>query len=275
MYFEVHADNRGASLNVYDPPVAREVHPTNTPPYAFDRVMDIVTAPSTPNVAGINEIELRGYDLQTVSSNLTFAVTNETDLAVGTFSVVGKLLKFIPTSYSISTRVDPATTGYRNIIYARFSDGTNASPYVVNRVLGYDPDGDDPSDGIPDDWMTSYFGHPAPQSADKSRATDDKDGDRINNLQEYRAGMAPTNANSAQRITLFTGSAIQWQAKAYELYEIQGSSNLTTWNFILPVVPTNAPIEIRTSFVATNIIATVSNLPTSGPRMFYRVQKVP
>jgi hypothetical protein len=277
MYFEVHADGRGASLGAYDPPVVRLIHPTNTPPYSFDRVMDIVTAPTTPSVAGINEIELRGYDLQTVSSNLTFAVTNESyPAAVGTFSVVGKLLKFTPTNYIFSSRVDPATSSYRDIVYARFSDGTNASPYVVNRVLSFNPDGfPATSDGIPDGWMINYFGNADPSVGSKHHATDDFDGDTLNNLNEFRSGMSPTNKNSVERITLFTGGAIQWQARPYDLYEIQGSTNLKNWNFILPVVPTNAPIDVRTNLLATNIVAAVSNLPTAGPRMFYRVQRVP
>jgi hypothetical protein len=71
---------------------------------------------------------------------------------------------------------------------------------------------------------------------------------------------------------------LQFQAKAYELYEILGSTNLasTNWTRVVnPIVPTNAPIEVRTNLLATNIIAVVSNLPTTNPRMFFRIRKVP
>ena len=177
------------------------------------------------------------------------------------------------------TRTDPASGSYYDIIYARFSDATNASPYITVSTLSLNPDSDSPaSDGIPDAWMTKYFGHSAPQSGDKSRATDDADGDGLNNLQEYIAGMNPTSSGSAERITSLANGTLQFQAKAYELYEILGSTNLagTNWARVVnPVLPTNAPLTIRTNLLATNIVAVVSNLPATNPRMFFRILKVP
>jgi hypothetical protein len=277
MYYLVHADGRGASLNSYDTNVVREVHPLNTPPYSYPRVMDVTTSPyGAPNVAGINQIQLHGYDLQ--STNLTFAVTNATANA-GSFSVVGNVLKFSPSAYYSVPRVDPASGSYYDIIYARFSDATNASPYITVSTISLNPDSDSPaSDGIPDAWMSKYFGHTDPRSTDKSRATDDADGDHLNNLQEYIAGMNPTSSSSAERITSLANGTLQFQAKAYELYEIQGSTNLasTNWTRVVnPVLPTNAPLTIRTNLLATNIIAVVSNLPTTNPRLFFRILKVP
>ena len=58
--------------------------------------MDITTSPSgAPGVAGINQVELRGYDLQ--STNLTLATTNATSGA-GSFSVAGRLISFAPSA---------------------------------------------------------------------------------------------------------------------------------------------------------------------------------
>ena len=129
MYYLAHADGRGASLNSYDTNVVREVHPLNTPPYSYARVMDITTSShGAPNVAGINQIQLRGYDLQ--STNLTFLVTNAT-AGAGSFSLSGNVLKFAPSAGYSGPRADPATTAYYDIIYARFSDATNASPYII------------------------------------------------------------------------------------------------------------------------------------------------
>jgi hypothetical protein len=277
MYYLAHADGRGASLNSYDTNVVREVHPLNTPPYSYSRVMDITTSPfGAPNIAGINQIQLRGYDLQ--STNLTFLVTNAT-AGAGSFSLSGNFLNFTPSANYSAPRADPATTAYYDIIYARFSDATNASPYITVRTISLNPDSDSPSsDGIPDAWMNKYFGHSDPRAADKSRATDDADGDRLNNLNEYRTGMNPKDTNSTQRITLFSPGTLQFQAKAYELYEILGSTNLATTNWTRvgnPVVPTNAPLVIRTNLLATNIIAVVSNLPATNALMFFRILKVP
>jgi hypothetical protein len=279
MYYLAHADGRGASLTNYDTNVVREVHPLNTPPFSFDRVMDIATASPAPNVAGINEIELRGYDLQ--STNLTAAVTNA-DVGSGSFSLTGNLLKFTPNNIWSADRLDPIESdsyNFYDLIYARVSDGTNASPYIMVRTISLNPDHyPSTSDGIPDNWMVNYFGNANPATGLKHHATDDCDGDGLNNLSEYRAGMNPTNGSSVQRIISLANGTLQFQAKAYELYEIQGSTNLTGTNWtrvVNPVLPTNAPLTIRTNLFATNIIAVVSNLPTTNSRMFFRVLKVP
>jgi hypothetical protein len=41
---------------------------------------------------------------------------------------------------------------------------------------------DSDQDGIPDAWMIHYFGHPTGQPGNQSLATDDPDGDGMNNL---------------------------------------------------------------------------------------------
>lgn len=262
MYYLAHADGRGAKLNSYDTNVIRAVHPFNTPPYSYDRVMDITTAPTAPTVAGINQIQLRGYDLQ--SANLT-AATNNAYNNGGTFSLSGSNLFFTPV-YTSGPRIDPATTSFYSILYTRFSDGTNASPYVTIRVVSFNPDSVTPSDGIPDAWMTQYFGNTDPSVGLKHQATNDNDGDGLNNLQEYIAGMVPTNSTSAQRITFISTNQLQWQAKAYELYEVQLVTNLFSTNWIRfgnPVLPVTS----------TGAISNVYS-PTASSR-FFRIQKVP
>jgi hypothetical protein len=262
MYYLAHGDGRGARLNSYDTNVIREVHPLNPPPYAYPRVMDITTAPTAPNVSGINEVQMRGYSLQ--STNLTLSVTNLTTIN-GTFTNIGGLIKYTCPYFSDSTRLDPAGTSYNDELIGRYADGTNASAYVSVRVLSFNHDSATPSDGIPDAWMTSNFGHSAPQAADHSRATDDADGDKLTNLQEYMAGMNPKNAASAQLITI-TNNNLQWQAKPYELYEVQATTNLAAPNWTRlgnPVLPTT------TNAVATNFYS------AAVPRQFFRILKVP
>ena len=98
MFYTVHADGRGATLGSYEPAVVQQAYPTNnTPPYGYDRVMDIVTQPSgAPNITGINQIELRGYDLQT--TNLTISIGSSSSSA-GAFSLQGSTLKFTPSGF--------------------------------------------------------------------------------------------------------------------------------------------------------------------------------
>ncbi len=277
MYYLAHADGRGAALNSYDTNVIRLLHPTNTPPWTFDRVMDVTTAPAAINVGGINELEFRGYDLQTANVTLS---TNGQSTNNGAFTLVASKLKYTPRAYfGDSARNDPDLSGdsysFKDVIYARYSDGTNYSPFGIIRVVSFRGEATATPDGIPDYWMLNYFGHANPQAADLSRATDDADGDRLTNLQEYLAGTNPKLATSAQRITSVAPGTIQFQAKAYDLYEVLGSTNLTTWTRVTAFEPTNASYEVRTTLPQTNITATISNLPTSGPRMFFRVLKVP
>ncbi|MFO1487256.1 MAG: matrixin family metalloprotease [Verrucomicrobiota bacterium] len=267
MYFQIHADGRGATLGAYDPPVIQQIYPSNTAPYSYDRVMDVTTSPfGIPNVAGINSVELRGYDLQ--SSSLTIQTNDAFDGVVGVFSLSGNLLKFNASAYFGDARIPDLGDGsYYERIFARFSDGTNASPYITVRTVSHNPDSTSPaSDGLPDDWMTTYFGHSNPLSGDKSRATDDADSDKLNNLQEYIAGMIPTNKASAQLAVIYRTNVLEWQAKAYELYEVQTVTNIASTNWARlgnPVLP------LTNTGRFTNY-----NTATSAAR-FFRVQKVP
>ncbi len=277
MYYQAHADGRGATLGAYDPPVIRQCYPSNTVPYTFDRVMDLTTAPTSVNVAGINELDLRGYDLQ--GTTLTITTNGQTSIR-GTFSLNNSKLKHTSSTYWANTgRLDPdissGSYSYYDLIYARFSDGTNASPYSLIRLISVRGEATAPPDGLPDYWMVNYFGSATPSAGNLSRATDDADGDGLTNLQEYRAGTNPKDATSRVRITGFTGDTLQFQAQGYELYEILGTTNFVNWSVITAFSPTIASINLRTNLPQTNILATVSNLPMTSPKMFYRVLKVP
>ena len=46
-----------------------------------------------------------------------------------------------------------------------------------------------------------------------------------------------------------------WQARAYDLYEIQESTNLTSWTRTGFWMPTNAPLTTRTNYLAAPITA--------------------
>ncbi len=262
MYFQIHADGRGASLGTYDPPVIRQAYPiTNTPPYSYNRYMDITTdSPTPPNIAGINEVGFRGYDLQ--NNTLTYAITNGTS-GNGTFSSVGELVKFAP-GYISAPRFDPATGTYYDRIFVRYSDGTNASAYVTASVISMNVD-TSPSptgDGIPDAWMLTHFGNINPTVGANHGASQDADGDKLSNLNEYRTGMTPTDSTSGQFITVVNKTNIQFQAKAYELYELHASTNLINWTrAVNPIVPTTST-------------GSFTGFTNTAPHMFFRVEKV-
>jgi hypothetical protein len=264
MYFQIHADGRGATLGAYDPPVIQQAYPSNnTPPYSYSRVIDVTTdSPSQPNISGINDVELRGYDLQ--GTSLTLLTTNAS-ANNGAFSVVGNVVKFAADAfYNSGGRIDPSGGGFYDIIYARYSDGTNASPYVSVRTLSLNPDSfpSPAGDGIPDAWMVTHWGSANPAAGPNRSASADFDGDKLSNLNEYRTGMTPTDSASAQRITLVNKTNIQFQAKAYELYELHASTNLTNWvRAANPVLPTTST-------------GSFTGFTNTAPHMFFRVEKV-
>lgn len=267
MYPTAHADGRGAQLAGSDIAVVSQGYPhLNTPPFMYPRVMDITTAPWPVNVPGINEIQLTCYDLQT--TNLTVALTNEANVN-GSFTMASQaLLRYTPNGYFSSPRYDPGGLGYLDQVVCRCSDGTNAAPFVRVRVISFNPD-TYPSgnpDGIPDAWMTTWFGNPNPAAGPKRGAYDDYDGDGLSNIQEYRAGMNPTDPGSCQRIVAVGSDSMSWQAKPYEMYELEYATNLN------PVQWQPAGIQVLPT-TGTATASRVSNVP--GQAKFFRVKKVP
>ena len=121
------------------------------------------------------------------------------------------------------------------------------SPTQPVSTTGTDTDGD----GIPDDWMMAHFNHIDPQAGDKSRATDDADGDGLTNGQEFFAGTDPTVANSVLRISSVTKSSADLQigfpSVLGKTYRIDYKSGLVagTWIPLVDgIVGTGADLQI-------------------------------
>jgi hypothetical protein len=98
---------------------------------------------------------------------------------------------------------------------------------TVNTVSLADGDGD----GIPDWWITQFFGHPTGQAGDFSRAQDDPDGDGMSNWQEFLTGTDPTDPNSFFAIqisaTLVSGNVLlAWPATPGKSYQVQYKDDL-------------------------------------------------
>ena len=188
MYYRVQGDGRGATLNAFDVNTVRQIHPPdNTPPYCLARVMDVVSAPSTIHASGVNQVQVRGYDLQ--ASALSLAVSDPTTNN-GSFSIVNSNFTFVPKGYfSDSPRLDPAGNEFYDSVYVRYSDGANASPFAAVRVISFNQDSS--GEGIPDNWRTTYFGSPDPSAGQRRHAADDYDGDGFSNLTEFLLGSDP------------------------------------------------------------------------------------
>jgi Matrixin len=271
MYYMVHGNGRGATLNAWDINVVRQVHPPgNTPPWCYSRVLDAITSPQSIPTPGVNTVQVPGFDLQ--SSNLTFAVADSSTLN-GSFSASDDIITYTPSGwYSDSDRLDPAGNAYWDIIYARYSDGTNASPYATVRVVSLLSD--TYSEGIPDRWRLAFFGSEDPSAGPRRHAGDDFDGDGFSNLTEWWLGSNPTNPASNLQLAFASPGAVRWQAKGYELYELYGSTDLVTWaragNLIVPTnfVPGTDVLNL------TNSIGSAEAVTNGAPREFFRAVKV-
>ena len=264
MFYLAHADGRGATLGAYDPPVIQKAHPpANTPPYGYDRVMDIVTASPQPNVAGINSVQISAFDRQ--NDALTLALSGQTPIGNGSYSLQGSLLKYTAAQpWSDSGRDDPAGNSFNDSIFLRLSDGVNASPYLRVRVLSFNRDTQPAtSDGLPNWWMQQYFFNTTPSAGALSRAQDDKDGDSLTNLEEWLAGTDPTVASSRIEISSFNGSTLDFPARPYDLYEVVASTDFTTWTrAVNPILPKTAS-------------GTATNLGSATGFKFFQVRRVP
>lgn len=273
MYFQAHADGRGATLGSYDGPVVQKVHPpADTPPYSYDRIMPMVTAPSPiTGVAGINEIQLFGCDRQTASEILTLVTTGPGNNFAGTISFTGKTLKIAQGGYYSDSSIDPASSSFFATKWVRFSDDVNASPWTRVRVTSIYADSEPygAPDGLPDSWMIEHFGNATPSAGNLSRATDDKDGDGLSNLSEFLAGSSPVNASSRLKIddilSIPGQPSLVWTANRFQLYLVESSTDLLTWTrFGNPVVGPDL------------VVGLVSTPVTIGtPRTFYRVRFAP
>jgi hypothetical protein len=265
MYFQAHADGRGATLGSYDGPVIQKVHPpTDTPPYSYDRIMAMVTSPTAiTTVAGINELQLFGCDLQTASAALTLVTTGPLTGGGGTLAFTGNTVKVTQGGYFSDGAVDPASTSFYVLKWVRFSDGVNASPWSRLRITSIYADAN--ADGLPDSWMINYFGSPTPSAANLSRASDDKDKDGLSNLTEFRIGTSPVDGSSRLKTVSFDAASLQWAATPYLLYYLESSPDATTWTrYGNPVLPTT-----------TTGLSSGSFIPAATARKFYRVQFAP
>ncbi len=144
-------------------------------------------------------------------------------------------------------------------------------------ALGFDAGAltDSDGDGIPDAWTQQYFGHPTGQAGDLSRATDDPDGDGLNNLGEYIVGGNPTVADAASKMALTiirtssTTVRLTFSTISSRTYRVYYSSTLTnpTW--------TQASADIAGDGAIHNYLDDGSGTgspPTTTQRRYYKLQ---
>ena len=88
---------------------------------------------------------------------------------------------------------------------------------------------DSVGDGIPDEWRAYYFGGNGTTTNSQSCAACDPDGSGLSNLQDYQAGINPTNALATLAVHAVRGGSgisLQWTAAPGISYAVQYSDSL-------------------------------------------------
>jgi len=268
MYYRAHADGRGAALGAYDPPVAQKAHPQdNTPPWSHPRALYLISAPVTPNLPGVNEVRLLGCDLQSPDPALTIvagpSATGGPD-SLGAWSQTGAVVKFILNDYYADASLAPAGNSFFARAYFRFSDGTHCSPWALVRVLGFQTDTIPGAggDGLPDEWMITYFGSANPAAGPRRGPNDDFDGDGLSNVAEFRNGTDPTDFLSSLQPSFGATGGLTWPTTPYEVYVVESTADFTGWS------------RFRSPVLATGATATLpAVVHAAGDRLFLRVRR--
>lgn len=83
-------------------------------------------------------------------------------------------------------------------IHAKFGDGLTNESSATSAMLAFEPFADANSNSLDDNWERDYFGS---LTSAQGAASADADADGLSNLQEFLAGINPTNASSVVRLS--------------------------------------------------------------------------
>ena len=121
---------------------------------------------------------------------------------------------------------------------------TNNNTTAFTVFLWVDSDGD----GIPDNWMMQYFGHPTGLAGDNTLAQDSYSGDGISNLQKYLTGMNPLVWDNLHFSGYATQPDGQFQVAVFGQigtnYTLLASTDLSKWTPIVNFTCTNTPMIV-------------------------------
>lgn len=147
------------------------------------------------------------------------------------------------------------------VVTGRYPGITGSGTLVV---LDSNPDnyGSYAGDGLPDWWQNQYFGLSNPNAA----ATNNPDGDCLNNTQEYVADTNPTNPASFFRIVAISNAApahfVCFNSSTGRIYTLLYATNLVTASW------TN--VTVQTDIQGAGTLMTLVETNAVSPR-FYRV----
>jgi len=278
MYYKASNDGRGAGLTIYDEDRIAFGYPaTNTPPYTPDRIIRAVCRNSTsatfPTEVGVNRLQLRAYDRQ--GGALT-PMLDPSSPGTMTLSPDGQLaytaMDFAPAARLSDAQIQNGSS-YGLPAYVQFSDGVNLSRAARCAVIEILSD-NRPADGLPNSWLTTYFGNTLPGGVSEDGVYDDRhpnadpDGDGLTNRTEFFYNTNPIDPASPPPAMSYDHAArtLTFTPQRFAPYRIQASTGLSGWStraLSATTYGTPAPLPFDTA------------ADGSAPRMFYRALLAP
>jgi hypothetical protein len=267
MFYQSHADGRGADIRLYDEDRILYGYPLNTPPCSLDRTLRVVTGSTQPTGFGVDRITVNTFDLQTPGS-LTVSLVSSVNLN-GTFALSGTTLSYACGNFGDSQLTDAQieSGNYSDLAYFQVSDGVNLSPKCKLVITGFHWDSS-PADGLPNSWMTTYFGTTTPGAVGTPRHQDsDPDGDGLTNRVERYLGTNPLQASSGLPKLTFdkTAGTLSFTPMRFAPHVVESSSNLSAWTARLPVGTFATP-------AATTVDVSAD---AASQQIFYRLNVTP
>ena len=155
------------------------------------------------------------------------------------------------------------TNSQLQILFTPVVDNARVSGVQVRKIADVFSD----TDGISDWWRLAYFGHALGEAADKSRGSDDADGNGISNLTKYLTGTNPLDPASYPTPPVFNITQISVTASNVQIkcstvsnwsFQLECRSTLdasSSWTNIGPaLLGTNGTIILSDGGGATNLI---------------------
>ncbi len=187
---------------------------------------------------GYNDRDVSRYDVfQAVLPGGSYVKVGEVPAGIGLYS---------GTNVSV-----PATQYVGYAVSAVASNGLSSALVPATRLMANGVDVDTDGDGIPDSWMTQYFGHPTGLASDQSFAWNDPAGDGLSNLQKYLLGLnplVPARPYLQPLPALINGNfALNIQGLFGRRVALEVSPDLTSWQTLTNLTSTNAVIYFEDS----------------------------